>query len=84
MKSHCRISPFNKAPPGDKFRTCTLSYALENCGDSMFSQPWLLSNIIDSTTSKVPEHLKEYEIFERGGVRVGVIGLVEKYGNHEY
>jgi 5'-nucleotidase len=39
----------------------------------------VLSNIIDTTTSKVPEYLKQYEIFERGGVRIGVIGLVEKY-----
>ena len=48
------------------------------------SQPWLLSNIVDETTSKVPEHLKEYEIFERGGVRIGVIGLIEQCGNHGY
>ena len=82
MKSHCRISPFNETPPGSEFRTYIRSYALENCGHLLFSQPWLLSNVIDSTTSKVPEHLKEYEIFERGGVRIGVIGLVEKYGNH--
>jgi 5'-nucleotidase len=40
--------------------------------------PWLLSNIIDNTTGKVPEQLKEFEVLERAGVRVGVIGLVEK------
>ncbi|KAF5387159.1 hypothetical protein D9615_001693 [Tricholomella constricta] len=43
------------------------------------SFPWILSNIIDSTTSKVPEHLHEFQIFERAGIRIGVIGLVEKY-----
>jgi 2',3'-cyclic-nucleotide 2'-phosphodiesterase (5'-nucleotidase family) len=42
----------------------------------------VLSNIIDNTTSKVPEYLKEYEIFERGDVRIGVIGLVEEYGDN--
>jgi 5'-nucleotidase len=42
----------------------------------------VLSNIIDNTTSRVPEPLKEYEIFERGGIRIGVIGLVEKYGHN--
>jgi len=39
-----------------------------------------LSNIIDTTTNQVPEYLKSFEVFERAGVRVGVIGLVEKYG----
>jgi 5'-nucleotidase len=40
-----------------------------------------LSNIIDNTTNKVPEYLHEYKIFERSGVRIGVIGLVEGYAN---
>ncbi|KAI0807271.1 Metallo-dependent phosphatase [Fomes fomentarius] len=40
--------------------------------------PWILSNIIDTETSGVPEHLLEFDVFERAGVRVGVIGLVEK------
>ena len=53
-------------------------------GLNEFSQPWLLSNIIDNTTSKVPEPLKEYEIFEREGVRIGVIGLVEEYVSHDH
>ncbi|GLB35152.1 putative 5'-nucleotidase family protein [Lyophyllum shimeji] len=44
--------------------------------DSTF--PWILSNIIDSTTSRVPEYLHEFQIFERAGVRIGVIGLVER------
>ncbi|KAI8998871.1 Metallo-dependent phosphatase [Trametes punicea] len=40
--------------------------------------PWLLSNIIDTQTSRIPEYLHEFYVFERSGVRVGVIGLVEK------
>ncbi|KAJ7286039.1 Metallo-dependent phosphatase-like protein [Mycena rebaudengoi] len=40
--------------------------------------PWLLSNIVDKTTSQVPAHLRDFEIFERAGLRIGVIGLVEK------
>ncbi|GJE86791.1 bifunctional metallophosphatase/5'-nucleotidase [Phanerochaete sordida] len=40
--------------------------------------PWLLSNIVDTATGRVPEHLQEYAVFERLGVRIGVIGLVEK------
>ncbi|KAG5645876.1 hypothetical protein DXG03_005023 [Asterophora parasitica] len=40
--------------------------------------PWILSNIIDSATSKVPEHLEEFKVFERADLRVGIIGLVEK------
>ncbi|EIW60617.1 Metallo-dependent phosphatase [Trametes versicolor FP-101664 SS1] len=40
--------------------------------------PWILSNIIDSETSRVPEHLLEFYVFERSDVRIGVIGLVEK------
>ena len=41
-------------------------------------QPWILSNIIDETTNAVPAHLNEFVVLERAGVRVGVIGLVEK------
>jgi 5'-nucleotidase len=37
-----------------------------------------LSNIVDTSTSRVPEHLHEYHILERAGVKVGVIGLIEK------
>ncbi|EMD38646.1 hypothetical protein CERSUDRAFT_113824 [Gelatoporia subvermispora B] len=40
--------------------------------------PWLLSNIVDTATSRVPEHLLEYVVLERAGIRVGFIGLVEK------
>ncbi|KAF4614842.1 hypothetical protein D9613_002892 [Agrocybe pediades] len=40
--------------------------------------PWLLSNIIDTTTSRIPENLHEFVVIERAGVRIGFIGLVEK------
>ncbi|KAF7983055.1 hypothetical protein HWV62_23947 [Athelia sp. TMB] len=40
--------------------------------------PWLLSNIIDSNTSRVPEHTHDFQVLERSGIRIGVIGLVEK------
>jgi len=78
-KYYCRISPFNEAPPSNKFRTYIHFIRPSRIVVLIvFSQPWLLSNIIDNTTSKVPEYLKEYEIFEREGIRIGVIGLVEK------
>ena len=41
-------------------------------------KPWILSNIIDTETSRIPEHLNEFCVFERAGIRIGVIGLVEK------
>ncbi|KAG8830103.1 hypothetical protein FRC17_005394 [Serendipita sp. 399] len=40
--------------------------------------PWLLSNIIDSDTGKVPDGLHTFQVVERSGVRVGIIGLVEE------
>ncbi|KAJ7349288.1 Metallo-dependent phosphatase-like protein [Mycena albidolilacea] len=40
--------------------------------------PWLLSNIVDTTTSEVPKGLREFQILERAGIRLGIIGLVEK------
>ncbi|KII88925.1 hypothetical protein PLICRDRAFT_175177 [Plicaturopsis crispa FD-325 SS-3] len=40
--------------------------------------PWVLSNIIDNTTGKVPEYLHGFQILERAGARIGIIGLVEK------
>ncbi|KAF8184960.1 Metallo-dependent phosphatase-like protein [Mycena galopus ATCC 62051] len=42
------------------------------------SFPWLLSNIVDTNTSQVPEGLSEFQILERAGLRIGIIGLVEK------
>lgn len=40
--------------------------------------PWLLSNIIDTETSKTPDSLHEFYVVEKAGIRIGVIGLVEK------
>ncbi|KAJ7684723.1 Metallo-dependent phosphatase-like protein [Mycena polygramma] len=40
--------------------------------------PWLLSNIIDTTTSRVPKGLHDFHILERAGLRIGILGLVEK------
>ncbi|KAF8906004.1 Metallo-dependent phosphatase-like protein [Gymnopilus junonius] len=40
--------------------------------------PWLLSNIIDTSTSRVPDCLRKFSIIERAGLRIGFIGLVEK------
>ncbi|OAX32330.1 Metallo-dependent phosphatase [Rhizopogon vinicolor AM-OR11-026] len=44
--------------------------------DSAF--PWLLSNIIDENTGRVPVPLQELQVVERRGVRIGLIGLAEK------
>ncbi|KAF8717780.1 5'-nucleotidase family, partial [Rhizoctonia solani] len=40
--------------------------------------PWILSNIIDTDTNSTPDKLTKYQVFERNGVRVGIIGLVEE------
>ncbi|KAJ7824797.1 Metallo-dependent phosphatase [Mycena olivaceomarginata] len=40
--------------------------------------PWLLSNILDTNTGKVPEPLKDAHIIEKADIRIGLIGLVEK------
>ncbi|KIY73873.1 Metallo-dependent phosphatase [Cylindrobasidium torrendii FP15055 ss-10] len=42
------------------------------------SFPWLLSNIIDEDTDKIPETMQELYVLERAGVRIGFVGLVEK------
>ncbi|KXN90361.1 putative 5'-nucleotidase [Leucoagaricus sp. SymC.cos] len=42
------------------------------------SFPWLVSNIIDKNTGKVPEPMKDVHVLERKGVRIGFVGLVEK------
>ncbi|MFC5972434.1 bifunctional metallophosphatase/5'-nucleotidase [Halomarina salina] len=41
--------------------------------------PWLATNLVNSTTGESFDGTQEYEIVERGGVRVGFIGLVD-YG----
>ncbi|KIY43682.1 Metallo-dependent phosphatase [Fistulina hepatica ATCC 64428] len=40
--------------------------------------PWILSNVIDSSTGKTPACLQEFHVLERSNVRIGVVGLVEK------
>ncbi|KAG6333825.1 hypothetical protein ID866_5257 [Astraeus odoratus] len=40
--------------------------------------PWLMSNVIDEETNLPPEHLHQFEVIERAGMRIGVIGLVEE------
>ncbi|EGN96165.1 hypothetical protein SERLA73DRAFT_170577 [Serpula lacrymans var. lacrymans S7.3] len=40
--------------------------------------PWLLSNIIDDQTGRVPAQLHRFHVLERAGVRIGIIGLVER------
>ncbi|KAJ8094243.1 hypothetical protein PM082_006782 [Marasmius tenuissimus] len=40
--------------------------------------PWLLSNVVDEKTGKVPETMQELYVLERAGVRIGFVGLVEK------
>ncbi|KAF8644157.1 hypothetical protein AX16_008684 [Volvariella volvacea WC 439] len=40
--------------------------------------PWILSNIIDSTTGRVPETIHEFRVIEKAGIRIGIVGLVEK------
>lgn len=40
--------------------------------------PWLLSNIIDENTRTVPETMKETFVLERGGIKIGFVGLVEE------
>ncbi|OWZ73671.1 hypothetical protein AYX14_00816 [Cryptococcus neoformans] len=42
------------------------------------SFPWLLSNIVDCNTGRQPEPLKRFIVTERCGVKIGLIGLVEK------
>ncbi|AUV80547.1 bifunctional metallophosphatase/5'-nucleotidase [Salinigranum rubrum] len=45
--------------------------------DSRF--PWLATNLVNSSTGEPFDGTEEYEIVERDGVRVGIIGLVD-YG----
>jgi 2',3'-cyclic-nucleotide 2'-phosphodiesterase (5'-nucleotidase family) len=37
--------------------------------------PWLSANVVDSTTKKHPDWLRPSVVVERGGLRIGVIGL---------
>ncbi|KAF8582061.1 Metallo-dependent phosphatase [Ramaria rubella] len=40
--------------------------------------PWILSNIYDTETNTVPDTLQQFVLLERYGLKIGVIGLVEK------
>ncbi|RKP26244.1 Metallo-dependent phosphatase-like protein, partial [Syncephalis pseudoplumigaleata] len=40
--------------------------------------PWLLSNVFDSSTKAPLANGKEYVVVERAGIKIGVIGLVER------
>ncbi|KAF8509902.1 Metallo-dependent phosphatase-like protein [Gautieria morchelliformis] len=40
--------------------------------------PWILSNIYDTDSGNVPDTLQEFVVLERPGLKIGIIGLVEK------
>lgn len=40
--------------------------------------PWLATNIVNSTTGEPFQGTDEYEIVNRSGVRVGIIGLIDR------
>ncbi|KAG8935517.1 hypothetical protein FRC02_007876 [Tulasnella sp. 418] len=40
--------------------------------------PWILSNIKDTDTGGPPKGLTRFQVFERAGLKIGVIGLVEE------
>ncbi|KAJ3572798.1 hypothetical protein NP233_g2848 [Leucocoprinus birnbaumii] len=46
--------------------------------------PWILSNIIDIRTGKTPAFLHPFQVVERCGVRIGVIGLVEQLVSRDW
>lgn len=46
---------------------------------SLAFEPWLLSNIVVEDTNNAPEHLHPFNVLERSGIRVGIIGLVEEF-----
>jgi 5'-nucleotidase/UDP-sugar diphosphatase len=40
--------------------------------------PWLATNLVDDSTGEAFDGTESYEIIERGGVRVGIIGLIDE------
>ncbi|KDQ14262.1 hypothetical protein BOTBODRAFT_187919 [Botryobasidium botryosum FD-172 SS1] len=40
--------------------------------------PWIISNITDSTTNEASRPLIPFTVLERAGIKLGIIGLVEK------
>ncbi|KAF8601706.1 Metallo-dependent phosphatase [Ceratobasidium sp. AG-I] len=54
-------------------------YGAKTCYEliTLSKSKWIISNVIDTKTNRVPEGLEEYVIIERGGVKIGVIGVIE-------
>lgn len=40
--------------------------------------PWVLSNVLDDSKGVSSDHIKRFHIVENKGLRLGIIGLVEK------
>jgi 5'-nucleotidase len=57
----------------EDFGYAHLSTLIKSC-----NFPWLLSNIVDTDTGRQPDAVQRFVVFEKMGVRVGVVGLVEK------
>ncbi|CAG8554798.1 1270_t:CDS:2 [Cetraspora pellucida] len=47
-------------------------------GLHMSNFPWLLANVVDSTTNETLVGSKKFVILEKGGLKLGIVGLVEK------
>ncbi|CAG8612176.1 52_t:CDS:2, partial [Racocetra fulgida] len=45
---------------------------------SLTNFPWLLSNVVDSKTDESPAGSKKFVVLEKGGLKLGIVGLVEK------
>jgi len=43
------------------------------------NMPWLCSNLVLEDSKKTPDFLKPYVIFERGGLKIGIFGLITHY-----
>ena len=43
------------------------------------NKPWLCANVVKESTEQIPEFFKPYVIFERGGLKLGVFGLISHY-----
>jgi 2',3'-cyclic-nucleotide 2'-phosphodiesterase (5'-nucleotidase family) len=67
-------------PDADVVGNHEFDYGLEGVSgataDSEF--PWLATNLVNSSTGEPFDGTEEYEIVERDGVRVGIIGLVDR------
>lgn len=61
------------ADPSADFGYAHLSTLIKSC-----NFPWLLSNIVDTDTGRQPDAVQRFVVFEKKGVKVAVIGLVEK------